>query len=158
MEQELTQRELDERIAILKKFRSLLEKQRERFSEYLKVLELQEKDINLQDAEAIFAHSELENQIVSNISSLQKVIAPMESLYKAASYNVAETVPVSMIQKDLEKLKTQVLLQNQKNQELLRISIKEVKHQLDSMHNPYKNNRSIYAERKVSGSMLTIDA
>ena len=41
MENELTQAELDERVAILKRFRTLLEKQREKFQEYLKVLEKQ---------------------------------------------------------------------------------------------------------------------
>ena len=36
---ELTQQELDERVALLRKFRSVLEQQRNKFQEYLTVLE-----------------------------------------------------------------------------------------------------------------------
>ena len=38
----LSKEELDERVAILKRFRALLEQQRTKFREYLKVLESQE--------------------------------------------------------------------------------------------------------------------
>ena len=41
----LTQTEIEERTAILKRFRSLLEQQRAKFKEYLHVLEEQEKTI-----------------------------------------------------------------------------------------------------------------
>ena len=37
MEQKISKEELDERVAILKKFRMLLEQQRKKFQEYLKV-------------------------------------------------------------------------------------------------------------------------
>ena len=161
MEEELTQEELDERIAILKRFRSLLEMQRAKFNEYLKVLELQEQSISLEDAEAIFAHSELENQIVSNIASLQKVIVPMEKLYRtsnAATYNPLESKPVSTIQQELESLKLQVQNQNQKNQDLLRMHMTELRQQLGSLRNPYKYNRSVYAESVVAGSLMNIEA
>lgn len=36
---ELTKQEIDERVAILKRYKSLLEQQRNKFREYLKVLE-----------------------------------------------------------------------------------------------------------------------
>ena len=55
MNQKLTQAELDERIQILKRFRSLLEQQRKKFQEYLKVLEAQESKISEEDAEALLA-------------------------------------------------------------------------------------------------------
>ena len=107
MEQKLTQAELDERILILKRFRSLLEQQRTKFQEYLKVLEAQESKISEEDAEALLAHSELETEIVANIGSLQKVIVPMQDLYnrsRAATYNPADAVPITRIQSDIEKL------------------------------------------------------
>ena len=59
METKLSQEELNERIQILKKFRQLLEQQRTKFQEYLKVLEAQESKINEENAEALLAHSEL---------------------------------------------------------------------------------------------------
>ena len=104
-------------------FRTLLEQQRAKFREYLNVLELQEGKINAEDAEALMTHSELEAQIVAGISSLQKVIVPMQNLYsssKAASYNPADAVPVELLQKDLSDLQSKVLAQNEKNRQLLR--------------------------------------
>ena len=79
----LTQEEIDERIAILKRFRKLLEEQRNKFREYLDVLEKQQSAIEKGDTEAMLAHTELEQQIVANIGSLQKVITPIEKLYEA---------------------------------------------------------------------------
>ena len=161
MEEKLTQEELDERVAILKRFRMLLEQQRTKFQEYLAVLELQESKISAEDADALIAHSELEAQIVAGIGSLQKVIVPMQKLYqstKAATYNPQEAVPVNELQNDLEKLQTQVLQQNEKNRALLRTHISDIKKQIVEFKNPYRNRKSIYAERGVSGSIVHIDA
>ena len=66
----LTQEEIDERIAILKRFRKLLEEQRNKFREYLDVLEKQQSAIENGDTDAMLAHTELEQQIVANIGSL----------------------------------------------------------------------------------------
>ena len=80
---ELSKEELDERIAILKRFRKLLEQQRNKFQEYLMVLESQEGRIEMEDGDSIAAHAELESQIVKNLASLQKVIVPMQGMYNA---------------------------------------------------------------------------
>ena len=81
--EQITQEELNERIALLKKFRLLLEKQREKFREYLTVLEKQENSIEDENAEKLLAHTELEQQVVANIMNLQKVIVPMSELNKS---------------------------------------------------------------------------
>ena len=57
---EITQQELDERVALLRKFRSLLEQQRNKFQEYLNVLEKQQDSITSQNTESLIAHTELE--------------------------------------------------------------------------------------------------
>jgi len=161
MEEKLTQAELDERIAILKRFRSLLEKQRAKFQEYLEVLELQESKISMEDADAIIAHSELENQIVAGIGSLQKVIVPMQELYlssKAASFSPQDAVPIERLQQDLSKLQGQVLAQNEKNRTLLKSHITELRSQMVQIKNPYKNRQSVYSESKQTSTMVMIDA
>ena len=99
MNEILSQEELAERVAIVKRFRALLEKQRSRFQEYLRILEMQEDEIGGQNADALLAHSELENQIVEGIDSLQKVIVPMRKLYldvksSASTYSPADIVPI----------------------------------------------------------------
>lgn len=161
MEKQLTQTELDERIAILRRFRTLLEQQRSKFQKYLNVLEMQESKISMEDADALIAHSELESQIVQSIGSLQKVIMPMQELYQssqAARYNPQEALPINQIQKDLERLQSQVLEQNEKNRNLLKTHISQLKEQMLKMKNPYKNRQSVYGENGNVGSRVYINA
>ena len=51
--EKITQEELNERVAILKRFRSLLEQQRNKFREYLTVLEKQQDSINDENTEKL---------------------------------------------------------------------------------------------------------
>lgn len=160
-QKQLSQQELDERVAILRRFRALLEQQRAKFREYLNVLEMQESKISMEDADAIIAHSELETQIVQGISSLQKVIIPMQELYhssNAAQYNPQQAIPIEKLQSDLNILQNQVLEQNQKNRNLLKNHISEIRKQIISFNNPYKNRQSVYAEKKENSSMFNIQA
>ena len=66
--EQITKEELEQRIALLKKFRELLEKQRAKFREYLSVLEKQETSITTENPETcphgrpiskFFEHKEL---------------------------------------------------------------------------------------------------
>ena len=156
----ISQKELDERMAILRRFRSLLEQQRTKFREYLKVLEMQESKIASQDVESIRAHSELETQIVEGIGSLQKVIGPMQKLYLSArksTYNPADIVPIEKLQDDLTHLQTQVLAQNERNRQLLRSGMTELREQIVSIKNPYRARQSVYAEPEA-GNLIQIEA
>ena len=56
---EISQEELNERIALLRRFRSLLEQQRGKFQEYLNVLEKQQDSITSENPENLLAHTEL---------------------------------------------------------------------------------------------------
>lgn len=158
-ETNLSQDELNERIAILRRFRTLLEQQRTKFREYLNVLELQESKINMEDADALIAHSELESQIVAGINSLQKVIVPMQELYQhnESSYTKEDSSSIFNIQSDLQKLQMQVLSQNEKNRTLLKSHLEELKQQMASMRNPYGNHKSAYMQQASTGNHIVID-
>ena len=148
---EITQEELNERVAILRRFRSLLEEQRGKFREYLTVLEKQQDSITSENPENLLAHTELEQQVVKNIASLQKVIVPMAKMYHAGNGNataaasVAEEAEIKKIQNDLSDLQDRVLKQNAINRDLLRVHIEQLKSQIAGFKNPYKANRSVYA-------------
>ncbi|MCR5046527.1 MAG: flagellar biosynthesis protein FlgN [Treponema sp.] len=155
--EEITKEELEERVALLKKFRSLLQQQRDKFREYLNVLEKQETSITTENADALLAHTELEQQVVSNIMNLQKVIVPMSDLYKARSGEEKEE-SITALQNDLSSLQNQVLAQNKKNRDLLRSHIDSIRTQIASFRNPYKSRRSVYAEKNSTGSMVAVEA
>jgi len=157
---ELTDEELNERVAILRRFRTLLEQQRAKFQEYLEVLEKQEKSISDEDTNAIIGHAELEQQVVAGIKNLQKVIVPVSEMYRASEKTAApeNDKSVESIQNELEKLQEKVLSQNQKNRELLKKHLVQIRTQLDNFKNPYKKNRSIYAAaQNAHGSLIAVE-
>lgn len=144
---EISQEELNERVALLKKFKQLLQQQRGKFQEYLNVLEKQQDSITEEDPEKLLAHTELEQQVVKNLSNLQKVIVPMTKMYRKTSnlQTVTEDVEIQKLQNELSDLQNKVLKQNEINRDLLRIHIDQIKAHLNNFKNPYKNNRSVYA-------------
>ena len=145
---EITQEELNERVALLRRFRSLLEEQRGKFREYLTVLEKQQDSITSENPENLLAHTELEQQVVKSIASLQKVIVPMSKMYSSKVGNIspaAEEAEIARIQNDLSDLQDKVLKQNAINRDLLRVHIEQLRSQIAGFKNPYKNNRSVYA-------------
>ena len=143
---EITQEELNERVALLRRFRSLLEEQRGKFREYLTVLEKQQDSITSENPENLLAHTELEQQVVKSIANLQKVIVPMSKMYSAVGNKTpaAEDAEITKIQNDLSDLQDKVLKQNAINRDLLRVHIEQLS-QIANFKNPYKNNRSVYA-------------
>lgn len=157
---ELTQEELDERVALLHKFKSVLLQQRKKFQEYLTVLEKQQDSITSENPETLLAHTELEQQVVQNIANLQKVIVPMSKMYKAAGIpsNTTEAENISKIQDELSDLQEKVLQQNQINRDLLRVHIEQIRTQIKTFKNPYKNNRSVYAAKQPVATMVEVEA
>ena len=158
---EITHEELLERVALLRKFKSVLEQQRNKFKEYLSVLEKQQNSIKSENPETILAHTELEQQVVKNISNLQKVIVPMSKMYKSLGVSqnqMPEIEHIQNIQKDLADLQNKVLVQNQINRDLLRVHINQIKTQIQNFNNPYKNARSVYAQTERVASLVQVEA
>lgn len=156
---ELSQEELDSRVALLHRFKDLLNQQRSKFQEYLTVLEKQQDSISAEDPEHLLAHTELEQQVVSNLANLQKVIVPMKKMYKSANPG-AEDAEVAKIQDELTDLQSKVLKQNEINRDLLRVHIEQLKTKIDNFKNPYKNVRSVYAKTQPQhvASLVSVEA
>ncbi|WP_428769635.1 flagellar biosynthesis protein FlgN [Treponema sp. HNW] len=152
--QAIDDKELNERVAILHRLRELLLQQRRKFQEYLTVLEKQETTIDGEDMDKLLAHTELEQKIIGNISELQKVIKPMEDLYKAAYPDNQTEIPV--LQADLSQLQTRILLQNEKNRSALRLHINSVRSKINALKNPYAKTRSVYAHSAQTAAAINI--
>lgn len=155
VEKNLTQEELDERVAVLTRLRKLLVEQRQKFRNYLEVLEKQEQifsDKKAPETEKLIAHTELEQEIVGNIQNLQKVITPLETMCKET-----DSAEIPELKADLTKLQNQVLSQNNKNRELLKSHINIIRSQVQGYKNPYKNKKSIYANKTKSATRISIE-
>ncbi|MCQ2591608.1 MAG: flagellar biosynthesis protein FlgN [Treponema sp.] len=157
---QLSQEEIDERVSILKRFKCLLEQQRGQFQEYLNVLEKQQDSISAENPETLLAHTELEQQVVKSLSNLQKVIIPMNKMYKSFASEAEKTedaISIENIQKEVSDLQSKVLLQNEINRDLLREHIGNIKVQLENFKNPYRNLGSVYAPKQRVATLVEIN-
>ena len=153
---DLTNEQVAQRISILKRFRKLLDEQRVKFRDYLSVLEKQEKMIEEGNVEAIVRHTELEQGIIAEIYTIQKVIDPLESMYRTAHPDQQDT-EIPKLKTDLEKLRKDVLVQNEKNRELLKSHMLLLRQKVLSLKNPYANRSSVYASDAHTASVIDIN-
>jgi flagellar biosynthesis/type III secretory pathway chaperone len=138
---QLSEEELQERVAILKKLRETLLQQRDKFKQYLHVLDEEKKDIENEDVQTLQQHIEIEKSIVSEIFTFQKVIQPLEHMYRSA-YPYKEQ-SIHSLQDSLQTLKTEVLERNEQNQILLQEKMGHVHNRILSVRKPNKT-RSLY--------------
>ncbi|MDR2404347.1 MAG: flagellar biosynthesis protein FlgN [Spirochaetaceae bacterium] len=165
---ELPAEELDRRTAILKRFRELLLSQRNRFQDYLELLDKQQDLIEQGNPEALLVHVEMEEQIVGDIFSIQRVIDPLEDMYRAAYPEVSGGSPsrngttgagfsgeIGGLKTALEGLKTEAALRLDRNRELLSKRMLQIRSEIKNLRgNPFAARPSIYAG---SGAPSLID-
>ncbi|MCL2479655.1 MAG: flagellar biosynthesis protein FlgN [Treponema sp.] len=150
MAKELSREEIARRTAILKRFKELLKAQRDRFQAYLDTLDRQRDTIEQGTAEDLIRHVELEEKIVADIFQIQKVIDPMEDLYRMAGSqghkNVSqEHSEVVHIKNTLEGLKKEAISRSERNKELLSKRMIELRSEIKSLRsNPYSRQRSAF--------------
>jgi hypothetical protein len=141
---QISEKELAQRVAILKRFRELLVRQRERFYNYLSVLDKQRDVILSGNAEDLLAHVEMEEQIVADIFSIQKVIDPLELMYRTAVPGAPDD-DVPAIKTALEQLKTQAITQSNHNRALLSDRMADIRTEIRTLrNNPFAARRSMY--------------
>jgi DNA-binding transcriptional regulator GbsR (MarR family) len=137
--------ELTQRVAVLKRFKALLTQQRDRFRNYLNLLEKQQNVIETGSAEDLLNYVEIEEKIVTDIFSIQKVIDPLEEMYYSVigGHNTqkadsSEEVPT--LKESLEKLKSETVVRSKKNRELLSKRMLELRSEIKTLrNNPYSS-------------------
>ena len=138
--------ELAQRVAVLRRFKTLLSQQRDRFRSYLDLLEKQQSVIESGSAEDLLTYVEIEEKIVTDIFSIQKVIDPLEEMYytvvsgnEPEKTNKAENSDeVPGLKASLEKLKSEAVIRSTKNKELLSKRMLELRQEIKTLrNNPY---------------------
>ena len=155
--------ELSQRIAVIKRFKELLKAQRDRFRAYLDALDRQKDVIQGGTADDLLRHVELEEKIVADIFSIQKVIDPLEKMYydiktqipvankkDSLSLNSARLKPaekqdgeeITGLKEALEGLKAEAVIRSEQNRELLSKRMAELRSEIKSLKNsPYNKRR-----------------
>ncbi|MCL2190745.1 MAG: flagellar biosynthesis protein FlgN [Treponema sp.] len=154
----INQAELTQRVAILRRFKDLLEQQRERFRNYLALLENQETVIGSGSGEEILAHVELEERIVADIFSMQKVINPLEDMYRAVAPHSLADDEIPALKTALDDMKIRVQAQSAKNRGLLSARMAEIRTEMDTLKdNPFlKSARGSAYGNAVTASLIDV--
>jgi len=164
--------ELAQRVAIVKRFKELLIQQRDRFRSYLTVLDRQQLLIGYGSADEITAHVELEEQMVADIFSIQKVIEPMEVMYNACGGGASDAADscdlsdlgafitindVPELKATLEDLKTQAVVRSGQNRDMLSRRMEEINSDIQTIkNNPFLSKARNALYQNVSPSLVDV--
>ena len=135
--------EIQQRAAILKRLREMLQRQRGKFQSYLALLEKEQESIESGDAERLLAQVEMEQSILSEIFTLKKAIAPLEDLYQAVYPERETTIP--SLKTALEKMGERIIAHNARNRALLREKMEDLRHEV-SLLRAWPKSASPFAE------------
>lgn len=134
---------LDQRVRILKRLRRMLLAQRDKFRQYLGILEHEQRAILERDVDRLTRHVEIEQGIVREIFALQKVIGPLDDLYREAF--PAGEAEIPPLRDSLRHLQEQVLKRNEMNRNLLREKMDDLRDQIEQLRIP-KSKKSPYGK------------
>jgi len=121
----------EQNVAVLKRLREMLVRQRERFQAYLALLEAEEGSILHDEAEKLLAQVEIERTIIAEIFTLKKVILPLESLYQSAYPGTENTVP--RLKAALETMGEKILAHNARNRQLLKERMESLRREITEL-------------------------
>ena len=165
--QEISSSELSQRVAVLRRFKELMKAQRDRFQAYLFTLDKQKDVIERGSTDDLLRHVELEEKIVADIFSIQKVIDPLDKMYqtiraedpvksrvKSGALRQIEPIPgeqsgddeVFSLKEALDGLKTEAAARSQRNRELLSKRMAELRNEIKSLRS------NSYARRNFDSS------
>lgn len=140
---QINQKELAGRVALLKRLKTHLLAQRGKFEQYLDVLDRERDLIEVRDVERLQAHIELEKSIIEEIYAFQKVIDPLADLYRVA-YPMSDPEIPELVG-SLEHAKQQVLARNERNRELLKKNLDSLRQEIAALRTA-KRAKSPYGD------------
>ena len=135
---------IEHNVAALKRLRDMLTRQREKFGSYLHLLECESESIQAGDSEKLLAQVEMEQSIIAEIFTLKKVMAPLESLYRAA-YPAGSETTIPRLKSVVETMGAEILAHNRKNRQMLKQRMEEMRREITSLRT-WPKAASPYAE------------
>ncbi len=135
---------IEQNVAVLRRLREMLARQREKFGSYLHLLECEGESIEQGDSEKLLAQVEMEQAIIAEIFSVKKVIAPLEALYQAA-YPGGSEATIPRLKSTLEAMGSEILAHNVRNRQRLRKRMDDMRREITSLR-AWPRSASPFAE------------
>lgn len=130
--------EIEKRAAILRRLREALLRQRERFSRYLEMLESEDSS----DANEIESRAEMEQIIVREIAGLERVIDPLEMMYR--EHGGAEATHFSRLRTALARTREDVVHHSEMTRSLLKQQIDSLRSEIAGLR--VMRRQSVYTD------------
>lgn len=146
----LTMEELDARVALLRRLRDYLVKQRERLVDYLELLEREEEAITSEDVERLHIHVEMEHRILKDLFSLQRVIVPLKEMYRAM-YPTGHR-EIEYLERSVGELTRKAFAHNEENRKLLQLQMASLKERIEALRIP-QFRKNLFASSHTSHSV-----
>lgn len=143
----------EERVAVLKRLRSMLERQRTRFQRYLSLLELQQAAINDGDLGALDDRLAAERELLEDLKAVHRVIVPLRDLIHSRGIEI--TADVAQLDASVEKLRVRVTEHHTRNRELLSKATRELSERIDSIDLPRRPFR-VYRPNDAAGGLIDV--
>lgn len=144
--------ELSERIAVLRRYRQMLELQRSRLQDYLNLLDTREAALKRSDFDGLETYTLLEQQVIKGIMDVQHCIDPLADMYIRLIPEGSQDI--DELQLRLENLRQKVMLRNAEGRAILKQHMSALKTEIDSLRIPY-NASSVYV-RAAAPQMVDI--
>lgn len=110
--------DIDQRVAILKRYRRMLDLQREKLQGYLAVIDSREASLSVAGYERLEEYTVLEQEAVRSIVTVQRCLEPLKNLY--LELNPEGDRDIADMEQRLERLRVEVLARNSESRALLR--------------------------------------
>jgi len=136
---QLSRAEIEERTRILRDFRAALVRQRERFRQYLELLETA-PDEPLTDLEDI--RFDMEKSIVREIASFERAIEPLEVMYREYDPEAAAEIP--QLRAALSRTREEVVRRTELNRDILKQQLTSLRREISGLR-LMKRNKTLYA-------------
>ncbi len=131
---------------LAKKIRENLLAQKKRLTDYLELLDSEQKHIVNKDADKLLNHIKLEKDIIEELNNFKKILSPLEEMYKASPYK--KDISLDNLRAGINKITGEVTQKAATNQNLLNKVIEDMrldiktKPKLNYPRNSYYNAES----------------
>ncbi len=110
---------------VAKRIRENLVEQKSKLENYLKLLDSENKDIVERDADKLLQHIGLEKEVISELSQLKNILAPLEVMYRNTTE--ANDGTLAGLKSSIEQLTKDVEKKSTLNRTELTVTLQQIK-------------------------------
>jgi flagellar biosynthesis/type III secretory pathway chaperone len=151
-------KELQERVALLKRLKQNLKAQRKKFHNYLNLLEKEGQSIEEGKIEILESQVAMETNLVGEITALQRVIEPLDQMVRTTlpkKEMEQQDKELEDLRSSLDNLREQVQEKNTFNRQALEQAMEQVKNKIFKIK-PKRGKNPYGGYRQSAPSMIDI--